>query len=1060
MAAQDGSMDKHTVRASYRSATVLFADMAGYTRLAEQIGEEETFHVMQEVHRELREAVEAVGGSVQDIRGDGLLAIFGAPTPIEDAPLVACRVALDINRRIEMLQQSRGSALGISLSFRTGIHTGSLVIGDIGDKENAAKKLVGASVNIAARIQELAESGTVLLSEPTFREVADRVECVAVGDVAIRGASSRLKVWRLIETLDTGRFDAAVKRGLTRFSGREVELRSLLSLWSTAQTGELQAVMITGEAGVGKSRLVYELRRAIGTNVTVMLGNGASARTSVPFGPVVDILKDVLRIPAGVKGDDLAATASQALTALGLSVNDTLPFLMSLMGLRRSDSDLDRLDAQILGHRTRDALRDLIYASSRQTPTLLVIEDIHWSDSATLELLESVRADERNRKLLVVVTSRPSSHSPWPRAPNAHRLALLPLPPERSKEVFDSLAVGNPRLASQMKRVLKRCEGNPYYIEELVSYVQSSIDGPTSAQGGRSRVGALPSTLESLLLERYSSLDEEAQRVLEVASAIGDRFTIELVEAVIGDDIDLSGSLQRLFQEALVERGSAGRMRFRHALVRDAVYGSILKSNSRRIHATLASAVSEGRGGISDDRDAFLAHHWVNSDRPGNAARHLKRLGEQCLRVYSLDEADQAFHQALELGESYPGCLDESDVADIVLFLARIYYFKFRFDDTNELIGRYMPRIEALRDARRLSGALFESGYAHVFAARDKQAQRELTQARKLGMEAGDDLAVAYAESGLMFHRAMWGAPGEARLKEQRSACERLKAVALSHGDVWLASRTLLALAVDHTFWGHPRESVEVVSELAALSRRMNDPRPQIMGLWSLAAAYIYDDKYQEAVEVADEALSLSLSPIDVLLSRVYGTLGRIASGQLTPSVDDLEAMLRNVDERGRGLKYSTAPWRLFASLGRLMQGDIAVGMTGLRQTLDWTRQTNQRGQEMLCHLVVGETYLAMLTSDQKGAFRLTPRNLLWIPRLVLFSRRVAGRELTIAVEGFRELQAPSHLARALHKLGLLDRHSRRPEIAMVRFNEAFGLAKSVGADVLAATIEKELSTA
>ena len=290
-----------------------------------------------------------------------------------------------------------------------------------------------------------------------------------------------------------------------------------------------------------------------------------------------------------------------------------------------------------------------------------------------------------------------------------------------------------------------------------------------------------------------------------------------------------------------------------------------------------------------------------------------------------MEEAKQRLEAALALIEEHPDAVDDSLLTDILLHIARIKYFQFEFDAIIDLVQAYLPRVEALGDKQRLSRFLFEGGYANVFASRIEEGRKLLGRARALGEDIGDDLAIAYADLGTMWDRLSWGTPGDARHEAQREAGERIMAVGRRHGDIWLASKANLALGLDLMAWGPPGEGHKVLSELMAMSRENNDPRPRTMALWAFAAADAFSGNYTEAIENADEALRVVLSPVDIGAAHTYKAFAMIMSGQ---AADGMALALEMVPEaESRGLRMIVAPVKMAMGVGSVMMGEMARGI-------------------------------------------------------------------------------------------------------------------------------------
>ncbi len=1048
--------------AQRRQVTVLFADMAGFTPLAEKLGEEKTYLVMQRVHRELSEAVHEHDGTVQVMTGDGVMALFGAPVAIEDAPLRACRAALDIQSRMASLGEEIEAEHGARPAFRVGLHSGPLVIGALGDGRKMEVTALGDTVNLASRIESEADSGAVLMSEATHALVQGFVDGAYAGEHAIKGKAEPQKLWRL-DGVKAGvsRFDVARGRGLTQLIGRRHEVETLEACWREAAAGAVRSVHIAGEAGIGKSRLAHEFRSHLDDGTTFILGGHCTAdgRTK-PFVPFIEVVRTSFRIADDADALDAERRLARGLEVLGLEAEAILPYLMNLLGLAPADGGLDKVAGEVLGIRTRDAISAMLRERCRLSPTVMFIEDLHWIDSASEDLLARAAGETEALPLLIVATYRPEYRAPWAGHENVTELRLAPLSGGGTAELLrERLGVAElPEALTRM--VVEKSEGNPLFAEEITNYLVEAGSLRTGADGVSYDPGAggavLPVTLENLLMDRFDRLGEGPRAVLEAASVIGPRFGTSLVGAAAGLNGSMDKHLVELERLELIRREpERGDYRFKHALVQDAIYGSLLTARREALHGRVAETLEARHGAYPDEVAEALAHHWDRAGRPGKAVRFLALAGESSLRVYALEEAEQHFRRAIALIEADGGAADDTALTDILLHLARILYFQFEFFELIELVKRYLPRVESLGDPKRLSRFLFEGGYAHIFAAQAEPGRTLLDRARALGEESADEVAVAYADLGLMWHRIFWIELDEARTRIQREAGERIVEIGKRHGDIWLASKALLALGLD-TMGARPGEAREDLRRLLALSRETNDPRPRTMGMWSMATLQLYDGDYEAAIESGDEALRVCLSPIDRMAARCYQACALVLMGRVKEGLAPLTGMVEQAQKSG--MIFNMAVPLMIAGVGTVVAGEMARGVRAIEDT---EARFTALGQEIFpsaAYDFLGRVYLQFAIGGQTPPISVMLKNFWFLLRTLPFAEKKARRYFEGAIAQRRAMDAPSALAGNLYSLGLLDQAKKRPAEARGHFEEARELAKSAEATALIDQIDAALA--
>ncbi|MCP4998808.1 MAG: AAA family ATPase [Hyphomicrobiales bacterium] len=913
-----------------RQVTVLFADMVGYMPLAEKLGEENTYLFMQRVHRELSEAIHAEEGTVQEITGDGIMALFGAPVALEDAPLRACRAALDIQARMAKSGSDIEAEHGARPAYRVGLHSGPLIIGAVGDDRKMELTALGDTVNFASRLESAAEDGTVLMSEATRGLVAGLVESAYEGERDIKGRSEAQKLWRLLSVKQgVRRFDVARARGLTPLVGRRQELETLEQLWREAKDGHIRLANIGGEAGIGKSRLLHEIRPRLDENAFILEGYCAAGSQAVPFLPFADVVRRSFGFALSADRDEARRRLNRGLEVLGLDPEAHVPYLLNLLGYDDGSDMRANVADEARGIRTRDAVIAMLNGRCRLTPTVMFIEDLHWMDQGSEALLNRILASDEALPLLIVTTHRPEYFPPWSGKPGCLDITLQPLSNAATTDLLKA-RLDVDELPDALTRIVgEKAEGNPLFAEEITNYLLQSgsltdrDDGLSFTDTGQETV--LPARLENMLMERFDRLEQAPRQVLEAAAVLGQRSETKLLAHMTDFGDDLAVHLAVLEAEELVLR-EQGRdaYRFKHSLVHDAVYEGMLSSQRRDLHDAAGEAIEAAKGPEAADA---LAHHFSCADRADKAIHYLALAGENSLRIYSLEEAAERLEAALALIEEQPEAVDDSLLTDILLHIARIKYFQMEFYALIDLVHKYLPRVEALGDKRRLSRFLFEGGYAHLFACQIEASRKLFGQARALGEEIGDDLAVAYADLGSMWDRVYWGEPSQARQEAQWEAGERIMAVGRQHGDIWLTSKAGLALGMDRSLWGRPDEAYEVFMRLLAMSRESNDPRPRAMALWALAGSDVFVGNYVEAIENADEALRTCLSPIDIFAANACKAMAMVLSGEAETG-RAIVAVLPDVESKG--LLMTLAPFKLSMGVGSVMLSNLAGGMKAI----------------------------------------------------------------------------------------------------------------------------------
>jgi adenylate cyclase len=880
-----------------KQVTVLFVDCVGFTALSAHLDPEDLHSIMDGCFQLLLDAVHRYAGTINQFTGDGVMALFGAPIAHEDHPVRAVAAALAIQKMVRQYAEHLRLERNLEFAVRIGINTGPVVVGKIGDDLRMDYTAQGETVNLAARLQGAATAGGILMSEAAHRLVSGYFITTDAGEFQLKGLDQPVRAFEVTgQRSRRARFDLAVERGLTSLVGRASELTALRDYFNTAQSGRGQVVSVVGEAGVGKSRLVYELRRQLDDLPhTYLEGHGVPHGASLPFHLIVEFLQANFSLEEGeperVQIEKVAAGVRQ----LDPELEWTIPYLRHLLALPASELEAAGLDQAQRKQRMVEAVKALALRGAQQRPLLLLVEDLQWVDRNSEELLRSLVDSLAGYPVLLVCTYRPGYTPPWEDRSFHQRLALHPLSTNETTNMVREL-LGVAHLAPSVESlVMQRAEGNPFFIEELTRYLREHglLVPSTSMRPEEPAEGGLPDTIHALLTARIDRLPETLKYTLEVASVLGREFPLSLLEALVPAASELQQDLAELVRlEFLHEKELFPEVRysFTHLLIQQVAYQSLLLKARAELHARAGAALEHLYGDRTEDALEDLADHYARGQNRAKAIHYLGRAGDRAASLFAYEEAETYYRRALGLlgdgptvesqrtalldrlgeaafargalsealghwGQALPAVLAHGaapQVADLHRKMAGGYWAAgekeqalAHFEEGLEALGDDTEHLEAARLYQELGRIYFRLG-DHERAT--EWARRALALGDQLGI--ADVVSHAYNTLGLALARA-----GDID-QGARFVSQSLE-TALAHQLGAVACRAYTNLAVMYSTLDHAR-SAEYSREGLALAQKIGDQLQQAWLYCALAGGHCtLAGDYDNGVRAAQAAVEL-----------------------------------------------------------------------------------------------------------------------------------------------------------------------------------------------------------
>jgi class 3 adenylate cyclase/tetratricopeptide (TPR) repeat protein len=1089
-----------------RTVTVLFCDFRNSTALAERLGPEGMHTLLRRFFDLALSEVHRFEGTVNQFLGDGFMALFGAPIAHEDSARRAVLAALAIQRRQGELSVAGappdGGATGEAvpgIQLRMGLNTGPVVVGSIGDDLRMDYSAVGDTTIVATRMEQLAAPDTIYLSESTHQVVRDYFECEPCGPLVAKGRL--LLAYRVLrERPGRSRIEVAAEHGLTAFVGREHELAVLRGYFQRARDGDGQVVFVSGEAGIGKSRLLLELRRTLGEQAAGWLeGRCISFGRNIPYLPIAELVRRTFGLVEADAPEDVVRRVDEGLGRWDKPARAAAPYLKFLLNVDPGDAAVAAMDPQERRAGLFDALRALLLQESQHGPLVAVVEDLHWIDEPSEAALAAVVDAVAAAPVLLLLTYRPGYAPSLGERTSSSRLALGHLPPAESAALAGAALHAATLPPPLRDLVTRKGGGNPFFIEEVVrALVEAGAvrrsDGTYTLERPLEQVH-VPDTIQELILSRIDRLARPAKEALQVASVIGREFTLRLLERIAAAEArpakaeEALGELKAL--ELILQKSYVPEPAyvFKHALTHEVALSTLLHERRRPLHGVVAAVVEELYADRLPEQYETLAHHYAAAEAWPKALEYLERAGDKVAAASANTDALAYYARALE------ACERLEDGAALARIAQKRGFVAFGAGDLPAAIGdfeRMRGAAHGLAD-RRLEGmALAYRGMAEFWAQQFGAAEQTLEAALAVAEWGFDDVRLAASvwliDLYLTVNRTDAAAPllrdfeplarrvddpfsqawgsllvgmgfnWDGRYEEALAFMRRWRAAAEASRSATTMLLHQWVEAMARGGRGEYAEALALLEGIVATARRVGEPFSLARAWNTLGWLYGELHDHQRALEAnlnsirAVERITVPGSESEAILALLEGVLSPGGGGQPSAAEQQLSfhfhvpQALVNLGDALLGVGREAEAERVFQAVERVAR----------HQDRDWARW---RYYQHLCHSY-GELWLAR--GDHAKALAYADECLALAEpdaarKNVVKGRRLRGQvflaqgrlaeaepEVTAALRIAREIGNPPQLWKALAAVADLQAAQGRPDAARQAYREAVGVIEGV----------------
>ena len=947
-----------SVEGERKLVTVLFADVANYTSMSEKLDPEEVHQIMDGCFKILMDEIHRYEGTINQFTGDGVMALFGAPVAHEDHAQRACHAALAIQRALEGYSDNLEKRLGLTFRMRVGLNSGPVVVGSIGDDLRMDYTAVGDTTNLAARMESMARPGTILGTANTYRLASDFFDFRPLGKFQVKGKEESQEVYELVEASEVAtRIEAAAAKGLTRFVGRTREAEGLKDAFEKARSGSGQVVGVVGEAGVGKSRLLLELRNMLSAGESTYLeGQCLQYGSSMAYRPILGILRSYFDIKEGDQEADIKKNMEKRILQLDENLKSTFPPFQEILSLEVEDAAYLKVEPQEKRMRTFEAVRDLLVRESQDRTVVLAIEDLHWIDRTSEEFLDYLIGWLANARILLIFLYRPEYIHKWGSKSYYNKIGLDQLSTKTSTELVQSILEGAEVVPELSELILKRAAGNPLFMEEFThTLLENGSIQRKDNQFILSKTFAeiqVPDTIQGIIAARMDRLQDTLKRVMQVASVIGREFAFRILRTITGMREELKSHLLNLQGlEFISEKQLFPELEyiFKHALTQEVAYNSLLLKRRKEIHEKIGRAIEEIYPDRLEEYYELLSYHYTRSDNTEKALEYLDRANQKVARVSAMEEAKAYFDKAMELLDSLPETeLNQRRRISVLEKQWSVFMLLFKYPEYYGLLTRYEPA--AVRsDSQELLGMFYARMAMCEFWFGDfDQAIQRGTKAVEFCEASGNSEGAGFACLAMQWCHIY--------------KCEFDQVFALKENILRMTDRqfslrqyvyTFTAVSVAYTELGRWDEAVRAGQEALNAAEEFSDNSLISVPAFAISIALTSKGDLTQGFQYAHLSLEKAPTPADKAWAQSMLALALCHSGEPHKGVEVLEALV----EMNRTGRYASGEvyTMLFLGEGYTLAGEYEKAKQTLNACLLLAERSGMKSYIAQAQRLLGE---------------------------------------------------------------------------------------------------------
>jgi class 3 adenylate cyclase/tetratricopeptide (TPR) repeat protein len=1007
-----------------KHVTALFSDLSGYTAMSEKLDPEEVKEITNRIFGEISKIIGNYDGFIEKYAGDAVMALFGAKTAHEDDPVRAIRAARDIHNIVESISPEYEARIGQPLKMHSGINTGLVVTGEI-NHAKGTHGVAGDTINIAARLSSLGEAGEILVGPDTFKQAEGYFHFEAFAPVVLKGKTESIEVYK---ALLPKRIPSKVHRPLglkAELIGRAAEMAKLQEAVAKLQKGEKVIISISGDAGTGKSRLIEEFKKTLDlSRIRWHEGYAYAYSQSIPYFPITDLLGRLLKIEEQDHPGTLKKKIQSGLIDLTGEKAEIVPYIGNLFAL--SYPETEDISPEFWKTRLYDAIQEIVTALASKEPTIISLEDLHWADPSTIELVQFLLSRFEYPALFLII-HRPGFELfhkfPSPELQEIYQeIVLHDLSPLESRDMIGSLLKVESIPPDLIQFLKMKVEGNPFYLEEVInSLIESGIltcDNDHWKLTREISASEIPSTIQGLIGGRLDRLAQETKRILQEASVIGRVFLFKILKQITDIDSPIDQCLSDLESLDLIKTKTIQpdlEYIFKHALTQETVYSGLLKKERREIHERIGLVIETLFLDRLPEFYEMLAYHFTKSQSELKAVDYLIKSGDKSLKRYALEEAHQYFIQAYDMLKQKTRKTREerATLLEIINKWAHVFYFMGDVDGFMELLKAHKSDAE-LADDEAIRGMFYAwFGWALGMQENVKESFDYLYKALAIGEKIENQVIIGYACTWLIYS-CMEGLLDKGILFGERAH----KIANLVKSDQYLFFKSLCGMGHIYYQKGECKKVSEIGRILIEYGKKKSHIRSLTVGHICMGYSNETAGDFPAAIECYKQAMAVAKDPIYLHWAGLFKGLAHIQIGQYPQAEKAIQELVNYSREFGCGIIGRMA----YASYGVILieKGQMSRGFKMIEESRQSTLQNDREYINALIEYMLGKIYLQMVEGGRPVRFSALVKNIGFIMKHAPKAGKKSEGHLKNAIEIATRIRADGLIGQASLNLGIL----------------------------------------